>query len=154
LWLKVAPDRAQGGLMSIFETLAPVFVQVILTFVLLFWMAYLRVAAVRSGEAKPRDVALRQPNWPLRVTQVANAYQNQLELPLLFYLLVVLLMLTRNVSATDVLLAWIFVILRIVHVAIHVASNHLLHRFLAFAAGSVVLAIMWGAFIWRITRVV
>ena len=140
--------------MSVFETLAPVFVQVILTFALLFWMAYLRVAAVRNGEAKPRDVALRQPNWPVRVIQVANAYQNQLELPLLFYLLVVLLMVTRNVAYTDVLLAWIFVILRIVHAAIHVTSNHLLRRFLAFAAGSVVLAAMWASFLWRIARVV
>ena len=52
----------------------------VLTFVLLFWQG---LAALRPcGAAKsPRDIALREPNWPQHATQIANAYHNQLELP-------------------------------------------------------------------------
>ena len=69
--------------MSIQAVLLPLFVQVALTFALVFWTARVRVAAVRRGEIHPRDIALRQPNWPKRETQIANAYQNQLEQPVL-----------------------------------------------------------------------
>jgi hypothetical protein len=76
--------------MTIQAVLAPLFVQVLLTFVLLFWMGSLRVFTVRRGEVRPGDIALREPNWPPRVQQVANAYHNQLELPLLFSVLTIL----------------------------------------------------------------
>ena len=54
--------------MSLVAILMPMFAQVVLTFVLLFWMALLRlqrgpVAAMSS----PQQIALREPNWPPRV---------------------------------------------------------------------------------------
>ena len=45
--------------MSIQAVLLPLFVEVALTFVLLFWMARLNVAAVRSGTVRSQDIALR-----------------------------------------------------------------------------------------------
>ena len=74
--------------MSMQAMLMPVFAQVALTFVLLFWMQYLRLRAVRRGLVPAYAVALREPNWPARVTQIGNAYHNQLETPLLFYVLI------------------------------------------------------------------
>ncbi len=65
--------------------LAPVFIEIALTFGLLLWAGYLRVQAVRSKQIHPRDVALGQPNWPVQTTKLMNAYHNQLELPVLFY---------------------------------------------------------------------
>src|SRR5207245_9236885 len=65
-------------------------VEVALTFVLLFWMARLNVAAVRSGTVRSQDIALREPNWPARNRQIQNAYHNQLEPPTLFYVLTIL----------------------------------------------------------------
>ena len=61
--------------MSIQAVLAPLFVQVALTLALLLWTGRVRVAAVRRGEVHVRDIALRQPAWPERVTQIANAYR-------------------------------------------------------------------------------
>jgi hypothetical protein len=136
--------------MSIQSILLPLFVQVALTFVLLFWTGGARFAAVRRGDVRPRDVALREPNWPKQETQIANAYQNQLELPVLFYVLTILAVITRHADFLFVVLAWVFVLLRVVHVAIHLTSNHLGRRFAAFAAGAVVLAVMWGIFTVRI----
>ena len=136
--------------MSIPTILAPLFVLVALTFVMLFWTGGVRVAAVRRGEVHPREVALRQPNWGKRETQIANAYQNQLELPVLFYVLTVLAIITRHADLLFVLLAWVFVTLRVIHVAIHVTSNNMSQRFAAFASSAIVLAIMWSIFAFRI----
>jgi hypothetical protein len=136
--------------MTIQAVLLPLFVEVALTFVLLFSTAYLRVGAVRRREVKVREIALRQPNWPVHTTQVGNAYINQLELPVLFYVLTILAWITRQADIVFVALAWVFVICRLVHAAIHVTSNHVGRRFGAFAVGAIVLALMWGIFIVRV----
>jgi hypothetical protein len=136
--------------MSIQAVLLPLFVQVILTFVLLFWAGHLRVGSVRRGAVKPRDVSLREPNWDKPTTQVTNAYHNQLELPLLFYVLTILAWITRQADLLFVVLAWVFVVLRIAHAYVHVTSNRLDHRFFAFVSSVVVLLVMWLIFIVRI----
>jgi len=136
--------------MSIQAVLLPLFVLVLLTFVLGFWAAYLRVQAVRNREVHPRDVALREPNWPPRVLKIAYAFQNQLELPLLFYVLTILAWITKQADLLFVVLAWIFVVLRILHAGVHVTSNHLGKRAILFIAGAVVLAVMWLIFALRI----
>ena len=51
--------------------------------------------AARRGEVKLRDIALGGDAWPARVRKISNAFQNQFELPVLFYLLVVLALVTN-----------------------------------------------------------
>jgi hypothetical protein len=130
--------------MTIRDVLLPLFVEVILTFALLFWMAFLRTRAVTGGAVAMRDIALREPNWPVRATQVANAFHNQLELPILFYVLTILAWDTHHAGTVFVALAWLFVILRVIQAVIHVTDNHVRRRGLAFILGAIVLAIMWG----------
>jgi hypothetical protein len=132
--------------MSLQAVLFPLFVEVVLTLVLAFWLSALRVDAVRSGRVHPRDVALREPNWPTRVTQVGNAYHNELELPVLFYVLTILSIITRHADLIFVLLAWVFVVLRLVRAYIHVTDNNVP----VFLASLIVLAVMWAIFIVRI----
>ena len=136
--------------MSIGFVLLPLFVQVVLTFALYCWMAYHRVTSIRSGVVHPRDVALRQPNWPPRVLQIANAAHNQLELPLLFYVLTILSITTRHADILFVVLSWIFVLSRLGHAYIHVTSNRITRRGGIFGIGLLVLMIMWLIFIVRI----
>ena len=136
--------------MSIGFVLLPLFVQVILTFALYCWMAYHRVTSIRSGVVHPRDVALRQPNWPPRVLQIANAAHNQLELPLLFYVLTILSIMTRHADIIFVVLSWVFVLSRLGHAYIHVTSNRVPRRGAIFGIGLLVLMIMWLIFIVRI----
>ena len=126
--------------------LFPTFVQVGLTFVLLFWMAGLRTRDVRSGAVKPQSVSLREPLWPARTTQIAYAFSNQFEVPMLFYVLVALLIAMRHADLIQVLLAWVFVVTRLVHAGIFTTSNTVLYRGQAYAAGVIVLFIMWVMF--------
>lgn len=136
--------------MPIQYVLLPLFVQVVLTFILFFWMAYHRVVLIRGGTVHPRDIALREPNWPPGVLQIANAAHNQLELPVLFYVLTILSIITRHADFLFVILAWIFVLTRLVHVYIHVTTNRISMRGPTFGLGLLVLAIMWLIFIVRI----
>ena len=136
--------------MDILTILLPLFVQVGLTFFLLFWMGSVRVGVITRREVAMRDIALGQPGWPERPTQIANAYHNQFQLPLLFYVLVVLALFTRKSDTFFVVLAWMFVTSRLVHVGIHVTSNDVRRRFYAFLVGAIILLIMWIIFALRI----
>lgn len=136
--------------MSVQAILAPLFVQVALTFALLVWMGAARIAAVRHGETRVRDIALGQSNWPPRIQQISNCYHNQFQLPMLFYVLVVLAYILHKADYLFIIMAWVFVALRIVHAVIHTTSNHVGHRFQAFAAGAVILLLMWVVFAVRI----
>ena len=132
--------------MSFNALLVPLFVQVALTFGLAYWAGVLRVQVVRSGTVKARDIALGQPGWPEQATKVINAYHNQLELPFLYYLLIVLVMVVSPATPGMVLLSWLFVISRLFHALIHVTTNNVSRRFFVFLAGAVILTLMWLIF--------
>lgn len=136
--------------MTIQMVLLPVFVQVALTFALLTWMAMVRTGSVRRGETKIRDIALREPAWSPKATQISNCYDNQFQIPLLFYVLVMLAWTTRQADLIFVVMAWIFVLSRLAHAYIHTTSNHVPTRFNIFAVGVVVLLLMWIIFAVRI----
>lgn len=136
--------------MSVAAVLLPLFVQIALTFVLYLWMAYCRVTLLRSGAVAARDVALRQPNWPPHVLQVANAAHNQLETPVLFYVLCILAIVTGKADLPFVVLSWIYVLARLAHAWIHVTSNRVQVRGFVFGLSLVVLMAMWLIFAARI----
>jgi hypothetical protein len=136
--------------MSVAAILAPLFVQVLLTLVLGFGLAGLRGPLLVSGKVKPEDVALRQPNWPERTLQFGYAFQNQFEVPVLFYVLTILVLVTKHADVLFVTLAWIFVLSRLAQATVHVTSNNLRARGGFFGIGVLVLTIMWLIFIVRI----
>ena len=139
--------------MSFMEVLLPVFVQVILTLVVAFVLAFKRVSALKTGEMRGKKIALREPNWPDHTRQYECNYMNQFELPVLFYVLMILLLITRKADFILMTLAWIFVVLRIAHAYVHVTSNNVNLRGPLFGMGLFVLAIMWGLFIVDMIRV-
>jgi len=133
--------------MSLQAVLLPLFVEVILTYVLLFWMAPLRNRDFTSGTVRPQDIALREPNWSKGAMQVANSYSNQFELPVLFYVLTILAYVTHHAGLLFVVLAWIFVIFRVLQASVHVTSNIVRLRGAMFGVSALALAIMWVIYI-------
>ena len=95
---------------------------------------------------KIRDIALGERVWPKRILQLQNSYQNQFELPVLFYALVALALIARKADLLFVVMAWMFVVSRLAHAAIHVTSNKVSWRFQAFTIGVLILAAMWVIF--------
>lgn len=136
--------------MSVQMVLLPVFVLMGLTFVLLLGMFGVRRNALVSRQTRIADIALGQPNWPDRATQLGNCYNNQFELPLLFYILIALALPLRHADLFIVLMSWVFVVTRFVHAGVFVTSNDLRQRSLAWFAGALVLFAMWIYFALKI----
>lgn len=123
-----------------------------LTFAMLLAMLITRIGAVRARQASPRDFALGDSERVPRHCRLINRnYSSLLELPVLFYVICVLLLVTRTVNDVQLGLAWAFVAFRILHSLIHVTINHILLRLLAFGASVTVLAVMWVLFFVRLT---
>ncbi|OZB12085.1 MAG: hypothetical protein B7X67_00750 [Rhizobiales bacterium 39-66-18] len=124
----------------------PLFVEVGLTFLLLFALLPVRMRALSSGEVSRAAAAEDTSTYPPRAQRFANAFSNQFELPVLFYVITVLALFTRKADIVFVVLAWVFVISRIVHAFVFTTSNPLSVRFSAYAVGAIALAIMWVLF--------
>ena len=133
--------------MSTQAILLPLFVEVVLTFVLLFWLGPLRSRDLKTGVARPETIALREPNWSPGTLQVAYSFSNQFELPVLFYVLTILEYVTHNAGVIFVTLAWIFVIFRLAHAYVHVTSNIVRLRGALYGVAALALAVAWVIYI-------
>ena len=136
--------------MSVRFVLLPLFVEVLLTFGVMFGMMYFRTTSLRRGETRLADISLREPNWPRRATQYGYAFANQFELPVLFYVLTILVIITRHADLLFVLLAWIFVLMRVLQAFVHVTNNNVRMRGAYYGVGALILFIMWVIYIVRI----
>ncbi|HET6389380.1 MAPEG family protein [Hyphomicrobium sp.] len=132
--------------MTFTDFLLPVFVQVLLIFLLLGFMGRERLGSLSSGEVKADDVLLSDASYTTRARQFGNCFRNQFELPMLFFVLIAFLLITRLGDILMLALAWAFVLTRYAHAYIHTTSNDLNWRFRAYAVGVVVLAAMWVLF--------
>ena len=126
--------------------LYPVFVQVFLTFAVLISMAVARARAINSMEGRRSnpDLAMGRVEWPNDAVKRAASFRNQLELPVLFYVVVAFALITRGADTAMMVLAWLFVLSRLIHAAIHVGPNKIRWRTPAFAFGCLFLMLMWA----------
>lgn len=123
---------------------APVFALVAWTFCILLMVAWRRLKAGFDRRVSPREYALGESaRVPPDVSLPNRNYMNLLELPLLFYVAMLLAQITAAGSPLLVGLAWAYVALRVVHSLIHITYNDVLHRFLAFASSNFVLLGIW-----------
>jgi hypothetical protein len=135
--------------MSVQMILLPLFVQVLLTFLVGFHLAIQRRRALIGG-TRWQDIALREPNWPRPAMQAGYSFSNQFEMPVLFYVLTILALITKQADLIFVVMAWIFVISRVLQASVHLTSNYVPMRGLWFAIGCAILFIMWLIYIVRI----
>ena len=136
--------------MSIQTILLPLFAQVALTLGLLLWLAELRRRDLMGGAVRLSQIAMREPNWSPRAMQASYAFSNQFEVPVLFYLLTVLVVITRQADTLFVILVWIFVALRILQAWVYITANNVRYRGGYYFVGAIVLIVMWIIFIARI----
>ncbi len=130
--------------------LLPLFVQVLLTFCVMLGMMYYRTSSLQRGETRLERIALREPNWPVRATQFAYSFSNQFELPVLFYVLTILSIITHHADFVYWVLAWIFVLFRVLQAFVHVTNNNVRYRGGFYGIGALVLLVMWLIYIVRI----
>jgi hypothetical protein len=135
---------AHPGALDARTALAPLFTLVGLTAIVWLAMVAVRNASVAVGNASVEYYRNYRENAPPDwVERPARVFMNLLEVPVLFYLAVILMLVTARCDEAQVHLAWVFVVLRIVHAAVYLAVNHVPTRFAAYAAGCVTLGVMW-----------
>ena len=124
--------------------LLPMLGMVFLTFGVMIWMLKLRYQAVRKDGLNPRYFELyRGAKIPDYLAKVTQNYENLLEMPLLFYVAIILLMTLKIIDPFYIFLAWSFFLLRLLHSYIHTTSNKLKNRKNIFIASTLVLMILW-----------
>jgi hypothetical protein len=123
----------------------PALAMAALTCVVWWRMYFMRIGQMKRERIHPQAVATSaQAAARLTDSRAADNFRNLFELPVLFYLALVVAALTAQVHALTLGLAWAFVALRVVHSAIHCSYNKVMHRFLAYLAGGLVLWALWA----------
>ncbi|RYF90819.1 MAG: hypothetical protein EON95_16205 [Caulobacteraceae bacterium] len=87
---------------------------------------------------------------PPEVSLPNRNFANLFEAPVLFYPAMLTFYVTRTADAAAVWLAWGYVALRVLHTLVHVTSNTVRYRALAFTFSMFVLMGLWGLLAWRI----
>ncbi len=132
----------------------PVFLQILLTFGILFALGFLRYQSVSKRTVHHKDYVLMtgQDQWPVMIQRLGRAFHNQLEVPILFYVLVMLVLVTEVQSQLLLNLAWVYVGLRYLHALVHILYNKVIHRFGVFITSCLVLLVMWVYFVKEIVE--
>jgi hypothetical protein len=114
------------------------------TFLVLLLIPFFRVRSVRRHEITPNDFKFGESQAVPPMVSIPNRnYMNLLELPMLFYVVCLVLYVTGAASRLAVLVAWAYVVLRIVHSLIHLTYNHVIHRLSAFTLSNAALVSLW-----------
>lgn len=134
------------------DILKPVFVLAMWTSWVLLLIPITRIRAARRREVVADDFKYGESAAvPDRVGLPNRNYMNLLELPVLFYVICLIAYVSQTASPTALVLAWLYVVLRLVHTGVHLSYNHVMHRFAVFAASNGVLIALWlvvGMGIW------
>jgi hypothetical protein len=110
--------------------------------VLVFILGTIRVPMVASGKMPVRDIALSREPWPEHEKKVSHAFDNQFQLPVLFYVAAGLSFYFGTIWI-EAVLAWLFVLGRMMHAVIFVTRNRVYRRFFAYTFGYAVLSVFW-----------
>lgn len=113
--------------------------------------AYGRIGAVLRGQLRSNAFKVGEsPEVPKQLLVGNRNFMNLLEMPVLFYVVCLSLYVTKNVDMASTWLAWLYVLLRVVHSAIHISYNNVVHRLVAFTVSNFILVALWAVFIVRL----
>lgn len=121
--------------------LLPMLVQCLTICALAFLMGGSRFVGARSGKVDMREV-VKNRRWPGKLGILSDSYDNQFQMPQLFYVACIALTLLGAVTPMALILAWVFVGLRVMHMFWHNTKNIIIVRFLIFVASGIVLTWM------------
>ena len=122
--------------------LYPVLVQILLTMCMYVLLNVAKRKALRRGEVDEARRALDEGAWPDSVRKINNNIRNQFEVPVLFYVLALTLVVVNAVNFATLVLAWLFVASRVAHAYIHVGANYVPLRRRVFMAGCVIVIVL------------
>lgn len=122
----------------------PFLVMMLLTFAVWVYMYARRIPFIRSAklapeQLRPEEFARLQPP---AVANPSDNLKNLFEMPVQLYALSLYLFVTSQVDMPYLSAAWLFVVFRILHSAVHCTFNWVMLRFLLYLASSLALWFM------------
>lgn len=122
----------------------PLLIHGFVTLFLFLPMSRVRRRLIAQGKAKAGSFRLNYEE-PEESRKFSNAIRNQNETGLPYYAGLLAAFVTGNATTLIVALAWLFLVLKLAHVSIHVTTNQLRYRFPMFVAAIVSLGAFWLA---------
>ena len=133
------------------DILLPCAALVLLTAIVWVRMYVVRIAEIGEKQLDPQSVRNSVLGaGALERVEAADNFKNLFEVPVLFYALCASLAAWDHVTPFFVVGAWLFVALRALHSFIHLTYNQVMHRFYAYAAGTVLVFAMWAVFAFQL----
>ncbi len=123
---------------------SPFFAMILLTFIVWVYMYVRRIRFITSRKLTPQEmepIAFAQISPPT-VSNPSDNLKNLFEIPILFYALVLYLFATKQVDTVYVTAAWVFVLFRAMHSAVHCTFNRIMLRFNLYLLATIVLWLM------------
>ncbi len=131
--------------MSELAILKPVLVLITLTAIVWLVMLVTRTRQFSQPEFREINADTREKVAKAltgRAELSSNNFNNLFELPVLFYALVFVILHLALIDNLHVLMAWVFVIFRILHSLVHCTYNNVMHRFLLWLISTLALLVM------------
>lgn len=121
--------------------LLPAIVQALMVAALAYTMGTSRFLGARSGKVDMREV-VKTGKWPGKLGVLNDSYNNQFQMPQIFYFVCIVLTLLGQVTYINITIAWVFVGLRFVHMIWHNTKNIIIIRFFLFVASGTALTVL------------
>lgn len=127
--------------------LRPIEALVGLTALVWLLMVGVRNTTILMGITKPGYyhgyLSDQPPEW---VERPARTFNNLFQVPILFYVICLLMMVTGRLDETQITLAWVYVAMRLVHAVIYLGWNYVPYRFASWVASCITLGVIWWRF--------
>jgi hypothetical protein len=127
------------------EIFFPALAMVALTMIVWVRLYAVRIPEMRRLRIHPQAVATSaQKSARLVETRAADNFTNLFEVPVLFYLALIVAFLTQQATLLVLGLAWTFVAGRVLHSLIQCTYNKVMHRFTVYSLSTCVVWVLWA----------
>ena len=122
----------------------PAFALVLLTFCVMIRMLMSRIAQMKSSRIHPQTISTSaELAARMSDSRASDNFRNLFETPVLFYTGMVFAQVIQPGNTILLGLAWLYVVLRVIHSLIQCGYNKVMHRFYVFFTSIWVLLGMW-----------
>ena len=129
-----------------YQLVYPITFYLFFIFGIMVWNFFKRVAAIKDQKMSAGyfKTYSNKENVSQELLVIERHVDNQFQLPVIFMMTCAFFVALDVVTPTIILMAWLFVALRLVHSFIHLGKNKILQRAIAYALGWGVVLAMWG----------
>ena len=121
----------------------PLIGMIVLTLLVAIRLLYFAINSTLTGKVHVKQLRIYDGVFPKHFQSARQHYKNMFEMPILFYILCILLIINNNYTQFDVIIAWGFVLFRVLHSLARIPNRDVNLRFGLFSGSLIMLVIGW-----------